>query len=786
MFNSSQSSFEELKKIVAEGTAPIFLWIGAGLSRPAGFPSWDDLKSQLLKKARSFVEQQVCEEDQGRKEALLRVAETDNDEWSAFDRIYEVFGEAEYSSAMLSVFQSAVSCKIPYAYKALLQISSIKGIVTTNIDRLATRSLIEDCTITPSEFCGCDCRDYLYLLSGNRKFVLNLHGVFEKRSSWVMRRKELEKLQNDMGYRNFLASLFTEKVVVFVGVNPTDESVRVHLDRVRDKVSIPGSTPIYWITERRDRVAEEFCARYNIRRIVYSGLENHKELDEIVQLLNDGKSLEDDDPAPRYLNVTTAEKSVRNFEDINFENLSSAELRNVLNKRAIKILARGTKEAYDEYACFLEKYKRQIHSAWFVVEGENVLGLTIEKKIGEGAFGRVFKAHDDKGNVIAVKILKEDVMWQPEWLQSFRRGVKAMEILAKNSIDGIVRYNSASEIPALVSMEWIDGPDLYEVVQQKQFTTWREKLDVLCKIGKIVRSAHALPERVLHRDLRPQNIMLRGFYDGDDWDACVLDFDLAYHKGANEVSMQVGFGNGFSAPEQTKMGVGGSRRSSRVDSYGYAMLCYYVITGEMPLPAQCFMRGWSEQVDSKIRSRPCGEWQSLPHKMALLIKQCTAVDQNKRLDLYQMHDIVLSLYSALKGEGDKMSPQAILDELACRVAIGKKRQGALEMSSDGCVKFESFGGALYMFWIEEPSVCMEVSWHNKGNFDFGVVKKTLGDKANCLVGKLRALDFIKCDYHFEGMGVRIRVSFSGRDITRAQLFQLAGIMIKIGIEPRTF
>lgn len=786
MFDKSQSAFEDLRKIIAEGTSPVYLWVGAGMSQQAGFPSWAELKGRLIDKARNFIRQQVHDEELDHKEALLRVAETDNDAWNSFDRIYEAIGESEYCSCLLSEFESATSCDIPISYKKLLGIAGVNGVITTNIDKLVTRTLAEEFGISPTEFCGYECSDYVYTLGGGKKFVLNLHGIYEKRSSWIMRRSDLEKLKKDKGYQVFLASVFTGKVVVFAGVNPLDEAVLVHLEGVRDKDAISGSLPIFWITERKDRAAAEFCDKYNVRRIVYSSANNHRELNDVVALLNSGKSFDDEQLPPRFINVAKSERSVRNFDEIEFNKLSAAELRDVLNKKAVKILAGRTAKAYEEYGRFLESYKRLVHNAWFVDVGEEVLGLTISEKVGDGAFGRVFKAYDAKGAAYAVKVLKEDVLWQPGWLQSFRRGVKAMEILSGKSIAGVVRYESASEIPALVSMEWIDGPDLYEVVQQKRLKTWREKLRVLCEIGKIIKLAHALPERVLHRDLRPQNIMLKGFDEGGDWEVRVLDFDLAYHKGANEVSMQVGYGNGFSAPEQTVMSSGGSRRSSRVDSYGFAMLCYYVITGNMPLPGQCKMQGWDTQIESKVCPIICEEWRSLPYKMAALIKKCTDEDQNRRLDLYMMHDMISDLSRVLLADRSQVPPELLLDELAYRVAIDKRQQKDLNQMPDGSRRLECFDGTLYMFWCEGLEINFEISWHNKGDFEFAAAKKMLGDKTSALVEKLKSFGYLVVEHHFEGQGARVKASFSVKGFDMDRLRLLSQTIAKNGVAPHRY
>lgn len=786
MFKKDQDSFVQLSDTISEGTVPVYLWIGAGMSRPAGLPSWAQLKDDLVRRGRSYLETQGDTRQVAHSRSLLSVAESSDDMWQAFECIRKAMGSVEFDSAINTIFRPALRCPIPRLYAKLLSIRNIRGVITTNIDKLVSRALVEDLGKDFVEFSGMECSDYIYMFSDPRFFVLDLHGIFEKRSSLVMDKSGFARLCEDRGYQGFMQSLFTEKAVVFVGVNPMDDAVRTHLERTRDYGRIKGTTPLYWITDNANDEAREFCQKYNIRQIVYSPEDDHRELADIVNHLNRGASRDDDKPQPAFVDVPRIGRSIRKLEDADLGKMSTDELRNVLNKKAVDILSPNDAASYSRYGEFLKKYRRYIHDAWFVDIGERLLGMTIVEDIGDGAFGRVFRAEDDKGESYAIKVLKEDVMLKPDWLQSFRRGVRSMKILKGRNLPGIVKYMSASEIPALVVMEWIDGPDLYEAVQQKRFKSWHDKMHVLTEICKVIKTAHALPERVLHRDIRPQNIMLRDFNNGDEWSVCVLDFDLAYHKGANEVSMQVGFGNGFSAPEQTVFGKAGQTRSSRVDSYGFAMLCYFVITGKTPMPGQCMMEGWRNAVMGNVAARKCPEWFSLPYKMAEIISVCTMADQSKRKDLYCIYDYLEALRGAIRNPRTVKMPELLMDELAYRVALGLRCQEKMSSDRDGGRSFTSMSGTNYKFTVEGQTIRVEVSWYNNGNQDYAGVKKTLGDKTASFVSSLRSKGFPDAYSHFEGQGVRVYVTLelSGNVVDR--LIVLADLLQKNTIAPRTF
>lgn len=149
-----------------------------------------------------------------------------------------------------------------------------------------------------------------------------------------------------------------------------------------------------------------------------------------------------------------------------------------------------------------------------------------------------------------------------------------MKILSERHVDGVAVYRDSSEIPAFVVMDWIEGPSLQEAVEARAFRDWNTILRTAKHLTRVIRNAHELPERVLHRDLRPSNVMLRDFYsDPDNWKVMVLDFDLSWHLGAEERSVVHGSTlYGYLAPEQIMRVPGVSTRHSAVDSFGLGMV----------------------------------------------------------------------------------------------------------------------------------------------------------------------------------------------------------------------
>ncbi len=678
MFDGNQESFVALAKVFAEKTRQIVFWVGAGLSKPAQLPDWDDLRRRMLGQAEQLLNQiDYSEDDHRHKKALIDVAKTERNFWKSFTHIKEVMGESTYAESIRSIFRPAERCCIPENYIRILDVRPT-GVITTNIDQLMGRAFTENASqlglpSVHSDFCGEECGSFLHLLSGGKFFILNLHGKLDNRNSWIFTKEEWAKLEGNADYKNFLGDCFLSKCIVFLGATVNDHSIIAHLDRVRG-VSAANCQPLFWITSDTSTQTRVFCEKYNILPIYYPDCNDHAEIGAIFQKLKNSTSKDELIERPVIPEERLSGQSVRNFDTIDFSKLPLNELRTVLNRRAQTILAPNDADSYERYEKFVKEYERHIHNSWYVSDrdpdGSRVLTFLITKEIADGAFARVFEAKDETNNTVALKLLKEDVMRKEGWLQTFRRGIKAMHILGEHKVIGMVRYITASEIPAFVVMEFIHGITLKEAVENQQFKDWKDVLRVSCEISNIVRHAHGLPERVLHRDLRPPNIMLKGFdYDSEDWSVCVLDFDLAFHKGANEVSIQpTGVANGFLAPEQIEKQSKFTTRSALVDSYGMAMLLYYIVTGESPHPEQCKHHDWKDILFKNVAGKRCERWLSLPCQLARLIEQSTRYEQAQRLDMTQIYGRLNALQKAYADPYTVSDGDMLAEELSMRIA----------------------------------------------------------------------------------------------------------------------
>ena len=290
-----------------------------------------------------------------------------------------------------------------------------------------------------------------------------------------------------------------------------------------------------------------------------------------------------------------------------------------------------------------------------------------------------------------------------------------MKILSDRGVEGMVPYRKAFEIPAFVVMDFIDGPDLGEAVASMQVSEWDLILRIGSKIADIVRRGHLLPERVLHRDLRPSNVMLRGFYiDPQDWDVVVLDFDLSWHKGALEKSVTYGATMlGYLAPEQIEDIPDISTRHTAVDSFGLGMVLFFMLNGRNPVPDQHRHADWEETLFRMAERRPCDQWKSVPTRFARLIKFATLHDQSERWDMTQIQAELQRLLETVLNPSSLRSAELVAEEIASRCEFSSEYEWDPNLLS--AIKTQPSGVMLKIRGDESARrVIASISWGNPG------------------------------------------------------------------------
>ena len=198
----------------------------------------------------------------------------------------------------------------------------------------------------------------------------------------------------------------------------------------------------------------------------------------------------------------------------------------------------------------------------------------ILERIGSGGMAVVYKAKCHWLNrFVAVKILKEELAQDQEFRRRFHEESQAVAMLSHPNIVAIYDVSQSSD-PDYIVMELIDGITLKQYMQKKGGKlTWKESLHFITEIMKALSHAHG--RGIIHRDIKPHNIMV--LRDGG---VKVTDFGIARLMSASQSTMtQEALGSvHYISPEQAR----GSRIDARSDIYSAGVVLYEMLTGRLP------------------------------------------------------------------------------------------------------------------------------------------------------------------------------------------------------------
>ena len=197
----------------------------------------------------------------------------------------------------------------------------------------------------------------------------------------------------------------------------------------------------------------------------------------------------------------------------------------------------------------------------------------IQELIGFGGMAVVFKAYDVLENrYVAVKILKEEYLDNEEFRRRFRNESKAIAMLSHPNIVKIYDVNLSDSVQYIV-MEYIDGITLKEYIGQQKVVRWKEAIHFTVQILRALQHAH--DNGIVHRDVKPQNVMLL-----QDGTIKVMDFGIARfarENGRTVADKAIGSVH-YISPEQAR----GEQTDERTDIYAVGIILYEMLTGQVP------------------------------------------------------------------------------------------------------------------------------------------------------------------------------------------------------------
>lgn len=200
----------------------------------------------------------------------------------------------------------------------------------------------------------------------------------------------------------------------------------------------------------------------------------------------------------------------------------------------------------------------------------------ITELIGVGGMADVYKANDLLENrVVAVKILKTEFADNEDFVRRFRNESKAIAVLSHPNIVKVFDVGFSEKLQFIV-MEYIDGITLKEFMEQQGVLKWKDTIHFIVQILKALQHAH--DRGIVHRDIKPQNIML--FPDGT---IKVMDFGIARfarEEGKTISDKAIGSVH-YISPEQAR----GDITDEKSDIYSVGIMMYEMLTGIKPFDA---------------------------------------------------------------------------------------------------------------------------------------------------------------------------------------------------------
>lgn len=196
----------------------------------------------------------------------------------------------------------------------------------------------------------------------------------------------------------------------------------------------------------------------------------------------------------------------------------------------------------------------------------------ILEKIGSGGMAEVYKARCHRLNrLVAIKILKEELSQDAEFRRRFHAESQAVAMLSHPNIVSVYDVSHSDNIDYIV-MELIEGITLKQYMEQKGTLNWREALHFATQICKALEHAHS--RGIVHRDIKPHNIMIL-----KDGSVKVADFGIARVSSAKNTLTREALGSvHYISPEQAK----GAQVDCRADLYALGVVMYEMLTGRPP------------------------------------------------------------------------------------------------------------------------------------------------------------------------------------------------------------
>ena len=239
--------------------------------------------------------------------------------------------------------------------------------------------------------------------------------------------------------------------------------------------------------------------------------------------------------------------------------------------------------------------------------------------IGSGGMANVYKARCHRLNrLVAIKILKSDLADNADFRRRFHDESQAVAMLSHPNIMAVYDVSHSTELDYIV-MALIDGITLKQYMERRGRMDWRESLHFITQIMRGLSHAHS--RGIIHRDIKPQNIMV--LRDGS---VKVADFGIACLANQGQTLTQEALGSvHYISPEQAR----GDRIDARSDIYSAGVVLYEMLTGRLPFEGDSAVSVAIQHLSS-VPLAPRDIDPSIPEPLELICMKAMNSDPNKR------------------------------------------------------------------------------------------------------------------------------------------------------------
>lgn len=249
----------------------------------------------------------------------------------------------------------------------------------------------------------------------------------------------------------------------------------------------------------------------------------------------------------------------------------------------------------------------------YIADRYEILG-----KVGAGGMSDVYKAKDlTLGRFVAIKVLKAEFSEDINFVTKFRSEAQAAAGLEHPNIVNIYDVGSENGLHYIV-MEYVEGITLKTYIEKKGQLSFKEAVSIAIQVGRGIEAAHN--KNIVHRDIKPQNIMI-----STEGKVKVTDFGIARAATSNTISSDVMGSVHYSSPEQARNGF----VDGKSDIYSLGIVMYEMVTGRVPFDGDTTVAVAIQHLQEEMV--PLSVYApNLPISMEKIILKCTQKNPDRR------------------------------------------------------------------------------------------------------------------------------------------------------------